>query len=165
MSGLDIGLALFILLGAYHGYKAGFLLELFSLFAVVLGVLLGFKLMGYAMLLLADRIEVNEKVLPYIAFAAVFIIVVILVNLLGKLISASVNRTFLGGVDQAAGGILGLLRTTFMFSVILWVIDSLKFSFLPNWTDGSRLYPIVADVAPTFAIWISGLLPVFEDVF
>lgn len=61
MSGLDIGLALFIFLGAYHGYKAGFLLESFSLIAVVLGVLIGFKLMGAAMLLLGDKIEVNEK--------------------------------------------------------------------------------------------------------
>jgi len=165
LSGLDIGLALFILLGAYHGYKSGFLLELFSLFAVVLGVLLGFKLMGSAMLLLANRIDTNEKFLPYIAFIAVFIVVVIVVGLLGKLISASVNRTFLGSVDQAAGGILGLLRTTFMFSVVLWIVDSLKLRFLPDWTDGSVLYPIVADVAPTLAIWISGLLPVFGDVF
>jgi membrane protein required for colicin V production len=165
LSGIDIGLAVFILLGAYHGYKAGFLLELFSLFAVVLGVLLGFKLMGSAMLLLANRLDTNEKFLPYIAFVAVFIVVVIVVGLLGKLISASVNRTFLGSVDQAAGGILGLLRTTFMFSVVLWIVDSLKLGFFPNWTDGSRLYPIVADVAPTLAIWISGLLPMFGDVF
>ena len=52
MSGIDIALCIFILIGAYHGYKAGFLLELFSLVAVVLGVLGGFKLMGWAMVLL-----------------------------------------------------------------------------------------------------------------
>lgn len=165
MSGLDICLALFILLGAYHGYKAGFLLELFSLLAVILGVLCGFKLMGSAMVLLADKIDVNEKVLPYIAFIIVFLMVVGVVNLLGKLISASVNRSFLGAVDNAAGGLLGLLRTTFMFSVVLWIVDALRLSFLPNWTEGSWLYPIVANFAPTITVWVSELLPVFKDVF
>ena len=165
MSGIDICLALFILLGAYHGYKAGFLLELFALLAVILGVLCGFKLMGSAMVLLSDKIDVNEKVLPYIAFIVVFLVVVGVVNILGKLISVSVNRSFLGAADKAAGGLLGLLRTTFMFSVVLWIVDALKFSFLPNWTEGSRLYPIIADVAPTLTVWISELLPVFKDVF
>lgn len=165
MSGLDICLALFILLGAYHGYKAGFLLELFSLFAVILGVLCGFKLMGSAMVLLAGKIDVSEKVLPYAAFIVVFLIVVSLVNLLGKLISASVNRSFLGAIDKAAGGLLGLLRTTFMFSVILWIVDALKLSFLPNWTEGSWLYPVIANFAPTLTLWISELVPFFKGVF
>jgi membrane protein required for colicin V production len=165
LSGLDICLALFILLGAYHGYKAGFLLELFSLFAVILGVLCGFKLMGSVMILLAEKFDVNEKVLPYIAFIVVFLIVVSAVNLLGKLISASVNRSFLGAFDKTVGGLLGLLRTAFMFSVVLWIVDALKLSFLPNWTKGSWLYPIVADFAPTVTGWISELLPFFRDVF
>lgn len=165
MNGVDIFLALFILLGAYHGYKSGFLVELFSLVAVILGVLCGFKLMGAAMMLLSDKIDVNEKVLPYVAFIAVFLIVVIIVNLLGKLISASVNRSFLGALDKAAGGLLGLIRTIFMLSVVLWIVDALKLNFLPNWTEDSWLCPVIANVAPTFTIWISELLPVFKDVF
>lgn len=165
MSGIDIVLALFILLGAYNGYKAGFLLELISLFAVVLGVLAGFKLMGWAMILLEDKLNVGEKVLPYFAFAVVFLLVVIVVNLLGKLIKLSVDKSFLGSVDQAAGGLLGLLRTTFMLSIVLWIVDSLKFKFLSHWTEDSWLYPMVAGFAPKITDWISELLPVFKDVF
>lgn len=164
MSGIDIAFAVFILLGGYHGYKAGFLLELFSLLAVVLGVLGGFKLMGWTMVLLADRFNVDEKVLPYVAFAVVFLLIVIVVNLLGKLIKASVDKSFLGSVDQAAGGLLGLLRTTFMLSIVLWIVDSLEFKFLSHWTEGSWLYPMVAGFAPKITDWIGELLPVFKDV-
>lgn len=164
MSGLDIFLALFILLGAYHGYKAGFLLELFSLFAIILGVLCGFKLMGSAMILIANKFDINEKVLPYVSFVAVFLIVVGVVSLLGKLISASVNKSFLGPVDKTIGGVLGLVKSTFMFSVVLWIVDALKLSFLPNWTEGSWLYPLVADFAPAVTNWISTLMPFFKDV-
>lgn len=165
MSGIDIALAFLIVLGAYHGYKAGFLLELFSLVAVVLGILGGFKLMGLTMVLLADKFEVDEKVLPYLAFAVVFLLIVVAVNLLGKIIKASIDKSFLGKFDNAAGALLGLLRTTFMLSIVLWIVDSLKFKLLSQWTDGSWLYPTVAGFAPKLTEWISGLLPIFKDVF
>lgn len=165
MSGVDIALALFILLGAYHGYKSGFLIELISLLAIVVGVLAGIKLMGWAMVLLDDKFNIDEKVLPYLAFGVVFLLVVILVNLLGKLIKLSVDRSFLGSLDQAAGALLGLVRTTFMLSVVLWITDSLKLRFFSSWTEGSWLYPIVAGFAPKVSNWIGELLPVFKDVF
>jgi membrane protein required for colicin V production len=164
LSGIDIAFALFILLGAYHGYKAGFLLELFALVAVVLGVLGGFKLMGWTMVHLGAKFNVGDKVLPYVAFALVFFLIVIVVNLLGKLIKASVDKSFLGSIDQAAGGLLGLLRTIFMLSVVLWIVDSLKLEFLSDWTADSWLYQIVAGFAPKFTDWISELLPAFKDV-
>lgn len=165
LNGIDIALALFILLGAYHGYKAGFLLELFSLVAVVLGVLGGFMLMGWTMVQLGNKFNVDGKVLPYVAFALVFLLIVIVVNLLGKLIKASVDKSFLGSIDAAAGGALGMLRTTFMLSVVLWIIDSLKFKFLSQWTVGSRLYALVAGLAPKFTDWISELLTEFAHMF
>jgi membrane protein required for colicin V production len=165
LSGIDIVLGLLILLGAYHGYKAGFLLELFSLVAIVLGVLAGFKFMGWAMVVLGEKVDINKNVLPYVAFAVVFVAVVIVVNLLGKLIKASVGNTFLGPIDDVGGAVVGLIRTTFVFSIALWIVDSLKLSFISEWTKDSWLYPMVADVAPKFTHWISGFFPFFRDVF
>ena len=165
MSGIDIVLALLILVGAYHGYKAGFLLELFSLVAVVLGVLAGFKFMGWAMVVLGEKVHINKDVLPYVAFAVVFIAVVIVVNLLGKLVKASVDKTVLGPLDDVGGALVGLVRTTFVFSIALWIIDSLKLTFISTWTEDSWLYPMVAGVAPKFTHWISGFFPFFKDVF
>ena len=165
MSGIDIVLGVLILLGAYHGYKAGFLLELFSLIAIVLGVLAGFKFMGWAMVMIGEKVHVNKNILPYVAFAFVFIAVVIVVNLLGKLVKTSVDRTFLGPVDEVGGALVGLIRTTFVFSIALWIVDSLKLSFVSQWTENSWLYPLVAGIAPKVTDWISAVFPFFEDVF
>ena len=165
MSGIDIVLGILILVGAYHGYKAGFLLELFSLVAIVLGVLAGFKFMGWAMVMLGEKVHINKDVLPYVAFAVVFIAVVIVVNLLGKLVKASVDKTLLGPLDDVGGALVGLVRTTFVFSIALWIVDSLKLSFFSEWTEDSWLYPMVAGVAPKFTHWISGFFPFFKDVF
>lgn len=164
MSGVDIALVVFILIGAYSGFKQGFLMELFSLLAIFLGVLGGFKLMGWAMVLLADRFNVDQKVLPYFAFAAVFVGIVIVVNLIGKMLKLSVDKSFLGRMDQAAGAGLGLLKTIFMLSVVLWIMDSLKVN-LDRWNEDSWLYPLVAGFAPKVTHWVGELIPVFEDVF
>src|SRR5687767_13457209 len=112
-----------ILLGAYGGYKEGFLMELFSFLAVILGVLGGFKLMGWAMLFLADEFNVDKKVLPYIAFGVVFIAIVIVVRLLGNMLKLSIDKSFLGRLDQVAGAILGFFKTAFLLSVALWILD------------------------------------------
>lgn len=165
MSWIDIVLALFIVIGCFQGYKAGFLPELFSLIAVVLGVIGGFKLMGRAMVLLAHKFSIDEKILPYIAFAVVFIVIVISVNLLGKLVKASLHKSFLGNADQVAGALLGLVRTIFMLSVALWIIDSLKLKFLSQWTENSWLYYTIAGFAPKITDWIGNQLPIFRDVF
>jgi len=165
LSGVDIGLCVLALIGAYAGFKEGFLMELFSFLAIILGVLGGFKLMGWAMVLLADKFNVDQKVLPYIAFGVVFIAIVIAVRLLGNMIKLSLDKSFLGKVDQVSGAILGFFKTIFLLSVMLWIVDSLKFDLPENWTENSWLLYRVADFAPVVTSWISEIFPVFNDVF
>lgn len=165
MSLIDIGLAVFLVLGGYQGYKSGFLLELFSVTAVILGVLGAFKLMGWAMVFLANKTKIDEKVLPYVAFGVVFLLIVIAVTIVGRIIKASIKRSIFGQGDGFAGGLLGVVRTAFMLSVTFWIIDALKFKVLSNWTAGSWLYPQVAAFAPRLTHWVSQALPVFDDVF
>lgn len=165
MSEVDIALCIMILVGSYSGYKEGFLMELFSFLAIILGVLGGFKLMGWAMLFLADQFNVDQKVLPYIAFGVVFIAIVIAVKLLGNMIKLSLDKSFLGTVDQVAGSVLGFFKTAFLLSVLLWILDSLKIHPPENWTDDSWIFPMVANFAPAVTSWISEIFPVFRDVF
>lgn len=165
MSYIDIALILFLLLGAYGGYKEGFLMELFSVLAILLGILGGFKLMGNAMVLLDQQFNIDETVLPYLAFIVVFILVVIVVRLIGKSIRASIDDSFLGKVDQSAGAFLGIFKSAFMLSVGLWIIQSLKISFPEKWTDDAWLYPKISVLAPAVAEWISEYVPLLSDIF
>lgn len=164
MKGIDLILALLILFGAYRGYREGFLMEILSLTAIVLGIMGGFKLMGQAMLMLKDSFDINSQALPYIAFAVVFLIIVILVSWVGKLIKKSIDKSFLGNIDQAAGALTGVLKMTFLLSVALWIISSLSIHLPDTWTNSSWLYPIVAGFAPKVMSWIGEIIPVFKDI-
>lgn len=140
-------------------------MELISLVAIFVGVLIGFKLMGLGMLFLEERFNADKRTLPYISFGVIFIIVVILVRFLGSWVKHSIDKSFLGTVDQAMGALLGGFRTMFMLSIALWIVDSLRISLRSEWTEDSWLYPFVATLAPRTVDWIGGFLPVFKEIF
>ena len=165
MSGIDITLAIIILLGIYSGYKEGFLLSLISLLAIILGVLGGFKLMGYVMILLSNRFNVDNVMLPYISFGVIFIAIVIVVSLIGRTIKASIDKNFLGRVDQVAGSLLGLLKVVFMTSVVLWILNSMRVTPDEKWARESWLYTKVAVFAPNFTHWLATMIPAFKNIF
>ena len=140
-------------------------MEVVSLLGIVLGILLGFKLMGLGMLFLEERFDIDRTTLPYVSFIVIFLVVVLGVRLLGSLVKHSIDKTFLGSADQALGGVLGAFRMLFMVSVVLWILDSLKLSPRESWVEGSWLYPFTAKLAPTIANWAGDQLPFFEEVF
>lgn len=165
MTIMDIVLIIVLLIGAVGGYRKGFLSELFSLLGIILGILAGFKLMGIAMVNLSRYYDIDDKILPYVAFGIVFIIVTILVGLLGKFLKSSIEKTVLGNADQLAGSVLGILKAAFMASVILWIITSVNVNLPDHWMEDSWLYPPIASLAPTITSWVAEIFPVFDDLF
>jgi membrane protein required for colicin V production len=165
LSWLDIVLVAVILFGGYQGYRQGFLMALFSLLAIFLGILGAFKLMGLSLIFLSDRFDIDEKILPYVSFAVVFILIVIIVNLIGKMLRASIDRSFLGRVDEAAGAGLGIIKTIFLVSVAVWIVGSLNIDYQPQWAQESKLLPYIAEFAPVVTEWVGELVPAFKDIF
>ena len=165
MSKIDIALIIIFLIGAFGGYRKGFLSELFSLLGIILGVLAGFKLMGIAMIMLGSHYDIDDQVLPYVAFGVVFLLVVVIISLLGRLLKSSIEKTVLGNVDQLAGSVLGLFKTAFMVSVVIWITSSMKLNVPEHWSEDSWLYPMTASFAPTVTSWVAEIFPVFSDLF
>jgi membrane protein required for colicin V production len=165
LSKADLFLLVFFLIGAYSGYKEGFLMEMFSILAIVLGIFGGFKLMGWAMIYLQEHFHADKAVLPYIAFTLVFILIVVIVTLIGRAFKHSIDKSFLGSMDKAMGACLGMFKTAFMFSIIIWIAESLKLSPPNEWTQGSWLYPLTARIAPGVSTWLGGFIPFFKEIF
>jgi membrane protein required for colicin V production len=165
LNALDFILIGIVILGAIQGYREGFLVELFSLIAILLGILGGFKLMGIALIYLDEYFDLDKKLLPYISFAAVFVLIVIVVNLTAKALKMSIDKTILGRVDQAAGSILGVVKWVFLLSVGLWIVDSIHWQLPEKWTADSKLLPYAETFAPVIGTWVGELIPAFNDIF
>ncbi len=165
MNKIDIVIAIILSVGTFLGYRRGFLLELFFLLAIILGVFIGFKLMGNGVDYLAKEFNADRAVLPYVSFTIIFFAVMLLVSLVGKSIKSSLDTTFLGSIDAIAGAALGLIKYAFGISVIIWLIEAFQISLPEDWKEDSKLYPLAAKVAPTLSGYFGELLPFFKETF
>jgi membrane protein required for colicin V production len=147
-------------LGVWSGYRKGFLLSVFSVIALVLGVLGGIKLMDQGMSYLQREFNVDDKILPYVSFLVIFILIVVCIRLVGNLIRYSLDDTFLGKADKFAGAALGVFRYAFSASIMLWIFRALNLGLPEGWTSGSYLLPYVSPIAPK----ISEMIPFFRDL-
>jgi membrane protein required for colicin V production len=107
MKTLDLLIIVPLLWGAYIGYKQGLLMSLVGILAFVLAVILGFKLMDTGLDLLKPYFSSSNRFLPYIAFAAIFFPIILLVNKLGQLLRKSIQYTLIGLVRQHGGALVG----------------------------------------------------------
>ena len=165
MSTIDIVLVILVLFGGYRGYRDGFLMGMATLAALVMGIFIAFKFTGEGMEFLQERFNADKAILPYISFLLIFVTIVVLVNLLGRFLRHSIDKTFLGRVDEAFGSVLGAFKMLFMLSVFLWIIDSFKVDLPADWTDNSFMYPFTARLAPAIAGWFAQFLPFFDEIF
>lgn len=165
MSKIDIAITLLLTLGAYFGYKQGFLAELFFFTALVLGVLIGFKFTGWGVSYLHRRFNADTEFLPYLSFFIIFIAVVALVIFIGNRIKHLMDETFLGKVDSIAGAVLGVMKYAFSASVIFWLAMKINYTFPESWTQGSWLYPKTLGFAKSVSEFFGIFLPFFKETF
>lgn len=165
MSTLDLVLLIPLIIGAYSGFKEGFLHELFSIIAFIIGLLAAFKLFHWGVDLLRDNFDLEGAWLPLISFAGIFILVVVLTRVLGKVLTKIVHATPLGAVDKLAGALLSVLKWGLGISVILWVLDTFGFQLPQDWVEGSLLYPYLRPVSEMLMEWIGIILPFANDLF
>ncbi len=165
MVALDFILLIPLLWGAYKGYEKGFLLEVVTILAFVVALLGGFKLLYLGMDLLSNEFNIQGPMLPYIAFVIIFIGIVLLIHMLGKVLKKILDLTLLGSVDNIIGAFLGMLKWAFGFSAILWVTNAFGMTFPEAWTQGSYLYPFILYFADTVAKYAAVVLPFLQDLF
>ena len=165
MTKIDIAITLLLALGAYFGFKRGFLAELFFVTALILGVLIGFKFTGLGVTYLHKQFNADTIFLPYLSFFIIFILVVVLVIFIGNRIKHLTDESFLGKVDSIAGAVLGMMKYAFCASVIFWLAEKINYTFQDSWVRGSWLYPKTLVFAKTVSEFFGGFIPFFKEIF
>ena len=120
---IDIIFAVFILLMVIHGYVKGFVAEIFSWAAPVLAIGVAVFLYRAGAGFIRERTMQNVKYVPEIlAFAAIFIIIIMLVKMLEHLLKDVVEGAKLGGVNKLLGLVFGIIEGVIVVSIILFVL-------------------------------------------
>ncbi len=161
---IDIITLIILLLAVFKGISRGLLVAVFSLAAFIVGLAAALKLSAVTAAWLGDSVNVSAKWLPVLAFFAVFVIVVLLVNAIGRLLEKSVEWAFLGWLNKAGGIIFFVIIYMLIWSIALFYLD--KTEILSNEAmEKSNTYPIIAPWGSSAMEWIGEAIPFFKDVF
>ena len=112
---IDVIILLPLVYGAYKGFSQGLIVEMSTLFALVLGV--------------------------FIAFAVTFLLVIIVMHLLGKLLTKLIDMVSLGLFNKLFGIVMGVLKAAIVVCVVLFIVNALdvRYDFISAKTKSDSL--------------------------
>lgn len=152
MNYIDIVLGIFLILAAIGGYRKGFVAEVASLAALILGIWGAIKFSYVTTEFLIENFNLKTDYLNLISFAVTFVVIVILVHIVSGAVQKMVETVMLGFVNKLAGLVFGVLKSALILSILLVLFDKIDddVHILPESTkDSSRMYEPIRSFAPS----------------
>ena len=161
---IDFTFAALMILAIIKGYQKGFILAIFSIIAFIIGLAAALKLSTAVADYLKDSISVSAKWLPFIAFAIVFFLVVLLVRLGAKLIEKTFQAVMLGWLNRIAGIFLYAALYLIILSIFIFYAQKLQI-LQPAAIESSQTYHFIQPWGPKVMDNFGRLIPPFKDMF
>lgn len=166
MNIIDIILLIPIVYGVCAGFQKGLVTMLFELISIILGIILGFKLMQVGIAILYQYFPSMPKILPFLSFIIIFTLVLMGVRMIGFAIKTMLDITIFAGIlDNLAGALIGLLRWTFTVSIVVWLIKNSGIIIPENITKDAPVFQFISSIAPNVIATIEFILPFTQDLF
>ena len=150
MNFMDILILVPIGYAAWKGFKHGFVIELFTLLAILVGIYVGIHFSDFIAAWLKVTFSWDSPYLPVVAFTITFLGVGAMIYFSGKLIEKMIKVVNLSPVNKAFGIVFAVLKMLYILSVLLVLIESYdeKNDFFPEKTkEHSLLYIPVRDIS------------------
>jgi len=161
---IDTIFAILMIIAVIKGLRKGLVVALFSIIAYIIGLAAALKLSAAVAVYLEKNVAVPGKWLPVISFAVVFMVVVIAVNLGGRIIEKSFEMAFLGMANKLAGAAIYVVLYTLIFSIILFFAEKIHL-LQPEAFAQSAIWPYVRPWGPIIMDSFGKIIPLFRDMF
>ena len=122
MNWVDIIIVIILAIGLGKGLANGFVRGIFGIAALVLGIVIAAGNYVQVTEVLFSRLQVGAQGQAILGFLLVFVIVLILVSVVGRIIAKALKLASLGWMDRLAGGILGLVMACLFTGVLLLLV-------------------------------------------
>ena len=151
MNYFDIIFLIAFIWSAYRGITKGFVVMAASLAALILGIWGAIRFSNFTYNVLSNNFELKTQYLSLVAFALTFIVIVVLIHLFARLVERLLKAVSLNFLNRIAGLLFGIIKTAFILSVILVVINTIdkKLPIIPEeHKKNSLLYEPLSKLAP-----------------
>jgi membrane protein required for colicin V production len=161
---IDLIFVVLIVLAAIRGYRRGLIVGVFSFIAIIIGLAAAMKLSTVVAGYIGKAVNVSDRWLPLISFAAVFLGIVLLIMLGANAIQKAVEVGSLGWVNRIGGILLYAAIYTMVLSVILFYALIARI-IQPATIAESITYPFIQPWGPRAIDAFGWLIPAFSDMF
>ena len=150
MNYLDIIIAIILFVFGFKGLRKGLIIEVVTLLAFGVGIYGAMHFSDFTAARLQDVMEINPNYLNTIAFVLTFIILVVLVNIIGRLVSKAIKSLNLGFFDKLGGFLFGVLKGVLLCSTFVLVFNNLQWTGIikEEVRQKSYLYPYLEKTVP-----------------
>ena len=152
MNSLDLGIIIIVSIFFVRGVFRGFVFELVTVIGLILGYIISITylslLAGY---ILTFFPSLPESAINIVSFFLLFIGTNLLLRLVSKIITKTLKFAMLGWLNRILGGVLGILKSIIVMSILVFVIDLIPFSsYLLDQVEvqTSELYPVLNALVP-----------------
>jgi membrane protein required for colicin V production len=161
---LDIILLVLLILAIIKGYQRGLIVGVFSLIAIIVGLAAAIKLSTVVAEYIGKAVKISDTWLPFISFAVVFILVVLLIRLGANMLQKTVEIALLGWVNRLGGILLYIAIYLIVYSVILFYVEQVKL-IQPDTIQNSVSYTFIQPWGPRVINGFASVIPFFKDMF
>ena len=152
MNSLDIGILLIAAVFFIRGIFRGFVFELVTVVGLILGYIISITylslLAGYILSIFPTA---AESIVKLISFFVLFVGTNILLRMVANIVTKTLKIAMLGWLNRLLGGLLGMLKSIIIMSIIVFIIDLIPFSSTlleQVEVQTSELYPILNALGP-----------------
>ncbi len=122
MNWVDIIIVIVLAIGLGKGLANGFVRGIFGIAALVLGIVVAAGNYEQVTEVLFSRLQIGAQGQMILGFLVVFVVVLILVSVVGRIIAKALKLASLGWMDRLAGGLLGLIMACVFTGVLLLLV-------------------------------------------
>jgi membrane protein required for colicin V production len=142
MNYIDMFIMVLLIWAVFKGYTRGFIMQLATIAALVIGIYAALKLSGFTAKHLERYLNTSSESLYLISMAVTFILVFIGINFVGHLVEKMVETVELSFVNRLLGVLFSVIKTMIIIGIILAFANRLdqKVSILPKYTREHSLF-------------------------
>lgn len=150
MNFIDLLILVPLLLAAWKGFKRGFIIEIFIVLALLVGIYCGIHFSDYTSDLIKDKLNVSSIYLPLISFALTFTVIAVGIYFIGKMLEKVIKIAQLSLLNKLGGVFFSVVKTLYFMSTLFLLIASVqeKTEIIPTATlNESLLYTPVSKLS------------------
>ena len=150
MNYLDIIIAIVLFIFGIKGYRKGLIIEVVTLLAFGVGIYGAMHFSDFTAEHLQEVMTIDPKYLNTVAFVLTFILLVIVVNMIGKAVTNLVRAMNLNFFNKLCGFVFGAAKGVLLCSILVLVLNNFQLMGIvkPEVREQSKLYPYIEETVP-----------------